>query len=119
MADAGRKIIEGLKEAVAGDFASVTIDGQRWVRDDDWQPIETAPKDGTMIAVHSWIALPRRRLRFLSLAHWASGEVGDLAPDWRDENGTRVGVGEDDEEWLWRPLPTPRPRPSPPPDTGG
>lgn len=30
----GRKIIDGLKDAVAGNFASVTIEGQRWVRAD-------------------------------------------------------------------------------------
>lgn len=29
---AGQRIIEGLKEAVAGDFASVTILGQKWIR---------------------------------------------------------------------------------------
>lgn len=29
---AGAKIIEGLKEAVRGDFARVTIEGQTWVR---------------------------------------------------------------------------------------
>ena len=29
----GSKILEGLKDAVAGNFASVTIEGQRWVRD--------------------------------------------------------------------------------------
>lgn len=30
----GRKIIDSLKDAVAGNFASVTIDGQRWMRVD-------------------------------------------------------------------------------------
>lgn len=30
----GRKIIEGLREALRGDFASVTIDGVRWERVD-------------------------------------------------------------------------------------
>jgi hypothetical protein len=29
---AGSKIIEGIKQAIAGDFASVTVDGQTWVR---------------------------------------------------------------------------------------
>lgn len=32
MSVAGARIIESLKEAVAGDFAAVTIAGQRWVR---------------------------------------------------------------------------------------
>ena len=30
----GAKIIEGLKEAVAGNFGRVTIEGQAWVRED-------------------------------------------------------------------------------------
>lgn len=35
---AGSKIIEGLKEAVRGDFARVTIEGQTWVRADRAAP---------------------------------------------------------------------------------
>jgi hypothetical protein len=31
----GKKIIDGLRDAVAGNFASVLIEGQKWVRDDD------------------------------------------------------------------------------------
>jgi hypothetical protein len=32
----GAKIIEGLKDAVAGNFSAVTIEGQRWVRVDGY-----------------------------------------------------------------------------------
>lgn len=28
----GQRIIAGLKDAIAGNFAAVTIDGQQWVR---------------------------------------------------------------------------------------
>ena len=35
MSNPGQKIIEGLKEALAGDFARVTIDGVTWVRAKD------------------------------------------------------------------------------------
>jgi hypothetical protein len=36
----GRKILEGLKDAVAGNFAAVTIEGQRWVRADAPEPLD-------------------------------------------------------------------------------
>lgn len=45
----GRKIIDGLKDAVAGNFASVTIEGQRWVRAD--APEATEPDGERMITV--------------------------------------------------------------------
>lgn len=32
MGKAGKKIIDGLKDALAGNFSRVTIDGQTWVR---------------------------------------------------------------------------------------
>lgn len=44
MTAAGAKIIEGLKDAVAGNFSAVTIEGQRWIRAPEWQPIRAAPK---------------------------------------------------------------------------
>lgn len=39
MSAVGPKIIAALEEATRGDFASVTIDGQRWVRSDVLQPL--------------------------------------------------------------------------------
>lgn len=33
----GQKIIDGLKDALAGNFARVTIEGQTWVRIEHWQ----------------------------------------------------------------------------------
>lgn len=38
------KIIEGLEAALAGNYRIISVDPSR-----PWQPIETAPKDGTVI----------------------------------------------------------------------
>ena len=35
----GSKIIEGLRVALAGDIARVTIEGQTWVRRNDWDEL--------------------------------------------------------------------------------
>lgn len=45
----GHKIIEGLKQAIAGDISRVTIDGQTWVRrnaetDDLWDLVDALAK---------------------------------------------------------------------------
>ena len=34
MSGVGPKIIEGLKEAIAGDLHTITIEGQKWMRAD-------------------------------------------------------------------------------------
>ena len=36
----------------------------------DWQPIETAPKDGTLIIVHGGVAYWRERLNHWETAGW-------------------------------------------------
>lgn len=51
--NAGSKILDGLRDALSGNFAAITIEGQHWVRAPEWQPIETAPRDGTAI----WVLL--------------------------------------------------------------
>jgi len=38
----GKRIIDGLQEAIAGDFASVLIDGRIWVRKDAHQALREA-----------------------------------------------------------------------------
>ena len=52
----GRKIIDGLKAAVAGEFSRVTIEGQTWVRRTTDRPAQDAPpyNDGyTHEALHT------------------------------------------------------------------
>lgn len=46
---AGTKIIEGLKQAIAGDFSRVTIEGQTWVR---VGAVSEAEVEAAAIAIH-------------------------------------------------------------------
>lgn len=51
---AGAKIIAAVEEAIAGKFASVTVDGQRWVPETRWRLIETAPKGQQVYLAGQW-----------------------------------------------------------------
>ena len=53
MSNTGARIIEGLKEAAAGEMSRITIEGQVWQRMPAWQPIETAPRQ-TKVLVALW-----------------------------------------------------------------
>jgi hypothetical protein len=106
----GQRILDGLKDAVAGNFARVTIDGQTWVRrdgepapDSGWMPIETAPKDGTWILAYEQgaeIPAPRR---------WENGF-------WLDEEDNMTIGQFAYSPTHWRALPAP-PGSAPPPAT--
>ena len=41
--------MSGSKIAADGNITRLIIKGQAWVREEGWQPIETAPKDGSDI----------------------------------------------------------------------
>lgn len=67
----------------------------------DWQPIETAPKDGTPILCYA----PQRQ------AHWVSVYVVKWSdPDEDDGTGWVEAAGEEWGRWNathWMPLPAP------------
>lgn len=60
MSTVGARLIEAAKEAVAGNFSRITVDGETWVRANDkwpeWQPIESAPRDKTdvLLSAPGW-----------------------------------------------------------------
>lgn len=69
----GAKIIEGLKDAIEGDFTSVTIEGQKWLRAD---------------AIH---ADQQEIMRINNTLRVALGFIGELAEE--ELPHARVGTG--------------------------
>lgn len=96
MSKAGAKIIEGLKDAVAGNFSAVTIEGQRWVRAPEWLPIATAPKDGTDI-----LACDARVIGWMLVVSY---DAEDLPVCWLTADGPAY---HHDMFTHWMPLPEP------------
>jgi hypothetical protein len=67
----------------------------------DWQPIETAPKDGTNILL--WCPLPGSGYAIVGICHTTTRANGDKVPVWLD-----AYEGEDIyQPSHWMPLPEP------------
>ena len=62
-----------------------------------WQPIETAPKDGTVFIAHT----PKAKLRKVRLVQWLGPEVNWAVYGWKDMNGNFHDIS------AWMPLPDP------------
>jgi hypothetical protein len=95
----------GIRLADRFDMKAVARAALAALRDEEWQPIETAPKDGTMVLV-----APQ-----MQVAHWYQDRFS--GPPGNERNGELLG-----EYWAvpqvdfheasitpthWRPLPTP------------
>lgn len=94
----GAKIIEGLKDAAAGKFEYVTINGVRWSVVPGWQPIETAPKDGTEILVSDSRCLDG----FMQVVCWDDDRPDNYS--WATSDGPSFHA---DAFTHWMPLPEP------------
>lgn len=75
----------------------------------EWRPIETAPKDGTVIDL--WVGDHRRTSCFWGLPHHCCGEMGsycdsewhDLVDGWVDDMNEPLGEFASPTHWM--PLP--------------
>ena len=104
MAETGSRMIEAAKEAAAiargeAPAARLHVKGHAYVPEQRWQPIETAPRDGTMVLIASKRVRPA-----VHPARWR-GTDADAAPfhhwdAWQHwfVDGDLVG---------WQPLPPP------------
>lgn len=62
-----------------------------------WQPIETAPKDGSVFIAHT----PRAKIRKVRLMQWLSPKMNWAVFGWKDMNGNFH------DPTHWMPLPEP------------
>lgn len=67
---------------------------------EDWQPIDTAPKDGTAFLL--WVATKASVSR-IRIGTWSQRYCNWVSQDWRN----RRVHGDDAEITHWRPLPAP------------
>lgn len=80
------------------------------MKDETWQPIETAPKNGTVILAAAWV-IAKEQIGHLTVRQWGTWDVGIVR--WR--NGW-IGVHDGSiAEFVWThwyPIPqNPPPRP--------
>jgi hypothetical protein len=98
LSKAGAKIVAGLEDAVAGNLATVTIEGQRWVRVfgfqpqvSEWQTIESAPIGRTS---HDKILVG-----FMGQFHWVPFVAFPNGPETQSPGHAKPT--------HWMPIPTP------------
>lgn len=83
MSTPGQKIIEGLQEATRGDFAAVTIDGQRWVRSPAFEAMVEALEECDE-ADDIWLRMRAIEEIRPGKRHGIAIDDDDYAKAWRD-----------------------------------
>ena len=109
----GKRIIEGLKEAVAIMKGEAEPARVYHVHTPRWQDISTAPKDGTKVLLYGiWAGEIhwQNEEPTIDIGRWAGGKSGLAGDDWWE-----LVTGDQYACWMrpthWMPLPTP---PEPP-----
>lgn len=64
MTSAGRKLVDSIRDAIQGNFASVTIDGQTWIKKPGHKPIPS-----------NWWAIGYRTERGFQVRRLVSGRL--------------------------------------------
>lgn len=75
----GQKILDGLKDAVAGNFARVTIEGQVWVRQER-APVDVNSKEAELWSENMRLKSENEHLR-AALKYYATATAADFAND--------------------------------------
>jgi hypothetical protein len=115
MSSRGQRIIDGLKEAIAGDFAAVTIDGVRWVRAGCPEPEGGNLQKMQIRSPEGWRDIATCPDWSGSVLVWINDQYGGYsAVAQKDDTdvwiyGPQPGRSFEpiDEPAFWRPLPSP------------
>lgn len=76
--------------------------------EDEWQPIETAPRDGTEILIGKWKERGGFRFCRSSWEHFPGNSMeGEQSYDWWACDDDHNDITEDEGPTHWRPLPAP------------
>lgn len=104
--DMGKALDKISDLAVKSAQQAVKLEARIDITNDDWYPIESAPKNNTRILLwYPWRGEPVSfaPAGFHYVATWTCTEVGDF--DWRDPDSLGL-IGANPTHWKWLSIPT-------------